>query len=117
MKQTAQPANPSARAAAVRRRPSVRATTLKVAALSCAAAVAIGGGLSLQLAHGNDPALGPKASAQTGASSAQVSQGATGGATGASGTPSVGSSSGYTTSSGSTTSSASTPAPVQTSTS
>jgi hypothetical protein len=54
-----------------KRRPSVRSTMVKVAALSCAAAVAVGGGLSLQLAHGNDPALGPKVDAITAARKAR----------------------------------------------
>ena len=44
-------------------RPSTLATTLRVAALSGAAALAIWGGLSLQLAAGDDPALGPKKAA------------------------------------------------------
>ena len=44
-------------------RPSTLSTTVRVAALSGAAALAIWGGLSLQLAAGGDPALGPKQAA------------------------------------------------------
>jgi hypothetical protein len=46
-----------------RRRPSTRTLTTRVAALASAAALALGAGLSWQLANGADPALGPKAQA------------------------------------------------------
>jgi hypothetical protein len=47
------------------RRPSVRrstrALTMKIAALSAAAALLLGTGLSWRMTRGSDPALGPKA--------------------------------------------------------
>jgi len=56
-------AAPRTRAPGGRHRPSVRTTMVWVGTLACAAALAIGGGLSLQMAAGQDPALGPKAQA------------------------------------------------------
>jgi hypothetical protein len=50
--------------AARRKRPSVRAMTAKVTAIAVAAAIAITGGLAVQMAQGHDPALRPKAKAQ-----------------------------------------------------
>ena len=41
-----------------RRRPSTRATTIKVTAASLGAAAALTGGLAIQMASGHDPALG-----------------------------------------------------------
>lgn len=41
-----------------RRRPSTRSTSLKLIGASLAGAAVIGGGLSVQMAHGHDPALG-----------------------------------------------------------
>lgn len=49
-----------------RRRPSTKLLTAKLAALSTAGALAIGGWLAVQMASGDDPALGSKAnSAET----------------------------------------------------
>lgn len=48
-----------------RRRLSTRAVTTRVAALAGAATLALGAGLSWQMAHGADPALGPQATAQS----------------------------------------------------
>jgi hypothetical protein len=46
------------------RRPSTRALTLKFSALSVVLALAIGVFLAVQMAEGEDPALGPKATSQ-----------------------------------------------------
>jgi hypothetical protein len=62
----------------VRRRHSVRALTAKVTAICVAAAIAITGGLAVQMAQGHDPALRPKGkaqadrAAQTGVAAAQM---------------------------------------------
>jgi hypothetical protein len=58
-----------------RRRISTRSLTAKLAAVSAAGALAIGGGLAVQMAHGSDPALGPKAQAEKSTTSAQTSLG------------------------------------------
>jgi hypothetical protein len=50
-----------------RRPPSVRYTTLWMTLLSIGGALVIWIGLSIQMAAGNDPALGPKAATVTGA--------------------------------------------------
>ena len=50
--------------AARRKRPSTTAMTAKVTAIAVAAAIAITGGLAVQMANGQDPALRPKAKAQ-----------------------------------------------------
>jgi len=47
-----------------RKRPSVRAMTAKVTAIAVAAAIAITGGLAVQMARGHDPALQPKVKAE-----------------------------------------------------
>ncbi len=64
------------RSGAARRRPSTRHLTAWLAVGSSAVALAIGGGLAAQMAHGKDPALGPKvdrsASASTATSTAAV---------------------------------------------
>jgi hypothetical protein len=51
--------------AARRKRHSTTALTAKVTAIAVAAAIAITGGLAIQMAQGRDPALAPKAKAQT----------------------------------------------------
>jgi hypothetical protein len=48
-----------------RRRPSTKLLTAKLAALSTAGALVIGGWLAVQMASGDDPALGPKAAAKS----------------------------------------------------
>jgi hypothetical protein len=48
-----------------RRRQSARALTVKFSLLSVVVALAIGAFLAVQMAEGEDPALGPKATAQT----------------------------------------------------
>lgn len=48
-----------------RRRISVRRLTARLAVLSAAAALAVGALLAVQMAHGSDPALGPKAQARS----------------------------------------------------
>ena len=56
-----------------RRRISTRKLTAKLAAVTAAGALAIGGGLAVQMAHGSDPALGPKAQANRSTTSVQSS--------------------------------------------
>jgi hypothetical protein len=55
------------------RRPSTAALTAKVTAIAVAAALALTGGLAVQMAAGQDPALSPKAK-QRSASSSSTSQ-------------------------------------------
>ncbi len=57
--------------AAPRKRPSTTAMTAKVTAIAVGAAVAITGGLAVQMAAGHDPALRPKAKAQQQADTTQ----------------------------------------------
>src|SRR5262245_9900271 len=45
--------------------PSTRALTAKIVAVAVAATLAIGVLISIEMASGNDPALGPKATTQT----------------------------------------------------
>jgi hypothetical protein len=65
--------------------PSTKAVTAKILALGVAAAVGIGGLISVEMASGNDPALGPKATASkskpttAGSRSSQSSAGGSGG--------------------------------------
>jgi hypothetical protein len=56
-------------------RQSTRALTAKLTALAVVATLAIGGLLAAQMAAGSDPALGPKATAQTKKGSAKASNG------------------------------------------
>jgi hypothetical protein len=53
-----------------RKRPSMVAMTAKVTAIAVAAAIAITGGLAIQMAAGHDPALAAKAKHPASASSA-----------------------------------------------
>ena len=56
-----------------RRRLSTRATTIKVTAASLTAAMALTGGLAIQMASGHDPALGSGATARSSAAKAAPS--------------------------------------------
>lgn len=58
--------------AARRKRHSTTALTAKVTAIAVAAAIAITGGLAIQMAQGRDPALAPKAKAQAQADKAAL---------------------------------------------
>jgi hypothetical protein len=52
-----------------RRRPSTQAMTAKVTAIAVGAAIALTGGLAIQMAAGHDPALATKAKRQASAGS------------------------------------------------
>ena len=60
---------------AARPRQTTRALTAKVTAFAVVATLAIGGLLAAQMAAGSDPALGPKATAQTKKGSTKPSNG------------------------------------------
>jgi hypothetical protein len=64
---SATPRGARPRSRAARRRPSITNLTIKIGVLAAAATVAIGGALAVQMAGGNDPALGPKAAQTAGA--------------------------------------------------
>lgn len=61
-----------------RKRPSMVAMTAKITAIAVAAAVALTGGLAIQMAAGHDPALASKAKHQGAAGSSSSGQASAG---------------------------------------